>query len=153
VDNSLEKLFDHLDNFIEYERTKARRRLTDEDFTPAHIVNDVFLDEYPKEVWSNKDIGFIDNNCGVGNILAEIAKRRLKAGLTLEETLSTLYGVEYEMDNCDLCRERLLCGREDLKHIVERNIVCHDALTYDYSFNGTDQTEAEARFDNLFEEV
>ena len=41
MDNLLEKLFDHLDNFIKYERTKARRRLTDEDFTPVHIVNDV----------------------------------------------------------------------------------------------------------------
>ena len=39
----IEQYIDHLDNFIEYERTKARRRLTDEDFTPAHIVNDVFL--------------------------------------------------------------------------------------------------------------
>lgn len=153
MDNSLEKLFDHLDNFIEYERTKARRRLTDEDFTPAHIVNDVFLDEYPEEVWANKDVGFIDNNCGVGNILAEIAKRRLKAGLTLEETISTLRGVEYEMDNCELCRDRLLCGREDLRHIVEKNIVCHDALTYDYSFNGTNKNEADIRFDNFFEEV
>ena len=146
----IEQYIDHLDNFIKYERTKARRRLTDEDFTPAHIVNDVFLDEYPEEVWSNKDVGFIDNNCGVGNILAEIAKRRLKAGLTLEETLSTLYGVEFEKDNCELCRERLLCGREDLRHIVERNIVCHDALTYDYSFNGTNKNEADIRFDNLF---
>jgi hypothetical protein len=147
----IEHYIDHLDNFIEYERTKARRRLTDEDFTPAHIINDIFLDEYPEEVWANKDIGFIDNNCGVGNILAEIAKRRLKAGLTLEETLSTLYGVEYETDNAELCRERLLCGREDLRHIVERNIVCHDALTYDYSFNGTNQTQQEQLFESLFE--
>jgi hypothetical protein len=137
MNNSLEKLFDHLDNFIEYERTKVRRRLTDEDFTPAHIVNDIFLDEYLEEVWANKDIGFVDNNCGVGNILAEIAKRRLKAGLTLEETISTLFGVEYEIDNVELCRERLLCGREDLRHIVEQNIVCADALQYHYRFDGT----------------
>jgi len=37
-------------------------------------------------------------------------------------------------DNVDLCRERLLCGREDLRHIVDKNIVCADALTYDYTF-------------------
>jgi hypothetical protein len=156
VDNSLEKLFDHLDNFIEYERTKARRRLTDEDFTPAHVVNDVFLDEYPDEVWGDKDIGFIDNNCGVGNILAEIAKRRLKAGLTLEETLSTLYGVEYETDNAELCRERLLCGREDLRHIVEQNIVCADALRYHYRFDDSypyDDEAKEQEFDERFESL
>ena len=62
--NSLEKLFDHLDNFIEYERTKERRRLTDEDFTPAHIINDIFLEEYPNEVWANKEIGFIEGDGG-----------------------------------------------------------------------------------------
>jgi hypothetical protein len=157
VDNLLEKLFDHLDNFIKYERTKARRRLTDEDFTPVHIVNDVFLDEYSEEVWKDKDVGFIDNNCGVGNILAEIAKRRLKAGLTLEETLLTLRGVEYERDNAELCRDRLLCGREDLRHIVERNIVCADALRYHYRFDGSHpydderkEQEFEDRFDTLF---
>lgn len=155
--NSLEKLFDHLDNFIEYERTKERRRLTDEDFTPAHIINDIFLDEYPNEVWTNKEIGFIDNNCGVGNILAEIVKRRLKAGLTLEETLFTLYGVEYESDNHKLCIDRLICGREDLRHIVEQNIVCADALRYHYRFDHShpydDEVKAqekEDRFNNLF---
>lgn len=148
MNNSLEKLFDHLDNFIKYERTKERRRLTDEDFTPSQIVNDVFLDEYPADCWARKDIGFIDNNCGVGNILAEIAKRRLAAGLTLEETLSTLYGVEYEIDNCELCRERLLCGQENLRHIVEKNIVCADALTYHYAFDGSDPRPPK---DRLFE--
>jgi hypothetical protein len=56
-------------------------------------------------------------------------------------------------DNVELCRQRLLCGSTDPKHIeiVEKNIVCHDALTYDFSFNGTNKTEAELRFDNLFE--
>lgn len=137
----IEEYINHLDNFIEYERTKERRRLTDEDFTPGDIINNVFLDEYPDEVWANKEIGFIDNNCGVGNILAEIAKRRLKAGLTLEETLLTLYGVEYESDNHILCINRLLCGREDLRHIVEQNIVCADALRYHYRFDGTDPYE------------
>ena len=150
MDNSIEKLFDHLDNFIEYERTKKRRRLTDEDFTPSKIVNDIFLDEYPNDCWADKNVGFIDNNCGVGNILAEIVKRRLKAGLSLEETLSTIRGVEMAQDNVQLCRERLLCGQEHLRHIVERNIVCHDALTYDYSFNGTDKTQSELQFDRLF---
>jgi hypothetical protein len=48
-------------------------------------------------------------------------------------------------DNVDLCRERLLCGRTDLAHIVERNIVCNNALTYDYSFNGTNLTDNELR--------
>jgi len=153
----INQYIDHLDNFIEYERSKARRRLTDEDFTPAHIINDVFLDEYSEEVWANKDVGFVDNNCGVGNILAEIAKRRLKAGLTLEETLLTLRGVEYERDNYNLCIERLLCKEERLRPILEQNIVCADALRYHYRFDNTppyDPTSEELQeqhFNNLFE--
>jgi hypothetical protein len=38
------------------------------------------------------------------------------------------------IDNVDLCRERLLCGREDLRHIVEHNIQCRDALKFGYNF-------------------
>ena len=49
-------------------------------------------------------------------------------------------------DNVDLCRERLLCGREDLRHIVEKNIVCADGLAYNYCFG-----EPESFGNNLFE--
>jgi hypothetical protein len=60
--------------------------------------------------------------------------RKIENRATFEQALQTIYGVDLMQDNVDLCRERLLCGREDLRHIVEKNIVCHDALTYDYSF-------------------
>jgi hypothetical protein len=33
-----------------------------------------------------------------------------------------------------LCRERLLCGQEHLRHIVEKNIQCRDALKFGYNF-------------------
>ena len=84
-----------------------------------------------------------DPCCGDGQFLAEVVIRKMENGSTLEQALSTTYGVELMRDNVDLCRERLLCGEEHLRHIVTRNIVCHDALTYDYSFNGTDFTDAE----------
>ncbi len=146
------KYIDHLDNFRKHYISKKRRRLTDEDFTPAHIINDICLDEYPKECWADKNIGFIDNNCGTGNILAEIVKRRLLAGLSLEETLNTLRGVDIISENVDLCRERLLCGQEHLRHIVEKNIVCADALRYHYRFDGTDpyKTAKDLHFDKFF---
>ena len=55
-------------------------------------------------------------------------------------------------DNVDLCRERLLCGQEHLRHIVEKNIVCADALRYHYRFDGTDpyKTTKDLHFDKLF---
>jgi hypothetical protein len=58
----------------------------------------------------------------------------MEMGSTFEQALQTIYGVDLMQDNADLCRERLLCGQEHLRHIVERNIVCADALEYDYSF-------------------
>ena len=79
-----------------------------------------------------------DPCCGDGNYLAISLLRRIKNGIDFETALSTIYGVDLMADNVELCRERLLCGREDLKHIVELNIVCADALTYHYRFDGTD---------------
>jgi hypothetical protein len=75
----------------------------------------------------------------------------MQNGSTFEQALSTIYGVDLMQDNVNECRKRLLCGRTDLAHIVERNIVCHDALTYDYSFNGTDLNQNDLTLQNLFE--
>jgi hypothetical protein len=38
------------------------------------------------------------------------------------------------IDNVDLTRERLLCGQEHLRHIVEQNIQYRDALDFGYNF-------------------
>jgi hypothetical protein len=94
---------------------------------------------------------FLDPSCGDGQFLGEVLIRKMENGSTFEQALSTVYGVDLMQDNIDLCRERLLCGQEHLRHIVERNIVCHDALTYDYSFNGTNLNQDELNWKNLFE--
>ena len=134
-----------LRNFQSFNRSKARRRLTDEDFTPMEIVN-MMLDEYSDDCWGDPKNVFIDNSCGNGNILSEIIIRKLNAGLDFETALSTIRGVEFEEDNARECRERLLCGQEHLRHIVEKNIVCADALTYNYTFG-----EPETFGNGLFE--
>ena len=77
----------------------------------------------------------------------------MENGSTFEQALSTVYGVDLMQDNVDECRRRLLCGREDLRHIVEKNIVCHDGLTYDYSFNGTSMNQSELQLNQLFDFV
>jgi hypothetical protein len=141
----LKNIADQLRNFKSFDRSKARRRLTDEDFTPSEIVN-IMLDEYPADCWADPRNIFIDNSCGNGNILAEILIRKLDAGLDFETALSTIRGVEFEKDNAEECRERLLCGQEHLRHIVEKNIVCADALTYNYTFG-----EPETFGNGLFE--
>lgn len=131
------------------EREESRVKATGEVFTPTPLVQEI-LDTLDQSLFKDPSKTFLDPSCGDGQFLGEVLIRKMENGIDFETALSTIYGVDLMEDNVELCRERLLCGREDLRHIVEKNIVCHDALTYDYSFNGTNQTEAEARFESLF---
>jgi type I restriction-modification system DNA methylase subunit len=131
------------------ERDKLRVKVTGEVFTPTPLVQEI-LAEIPVDQWQDPTKTFLDPSCGDGQFLGEVVIRKMEHGSTFEQALSTIYGVDLMQDNVDLCRERLLCGRTDLAHIVNRNIVCHDALTYDYSFNGTDLNQEDLQWDHLF---
>jgi len=124
------------------ERDKLRIKSSGEVFTPTPLVQEM-LDQLPLEVFTDPEKTFLDNSCGDGQFLSEVLIKKMENGATFEQALSTIYGVDLMPDNVQLCRDRLLCGQERLRHIVEKNIVCHDALTYDYSFNGTNFTNAE----------
>ena len=132
------------------ERDQARVKSTGEVFTPTPLVQEV-LDRMPLEMFTDPSKTFLDNSCGDGQFLGEVLIRKMENGSTFEQALSTVYGVDLMQDNVDECRRRLLCGRTDLEHIVRTNIVCHDALTYDYSFNGTDLNQEDLQWDRLFE--
>jgi type I restriction-modification system DNA methylase subunit len=125
-------------------RDQLRVKATGEVFTPTELVQEI-LDQIPTDQWQDPVKTFLDNSCGDGQFLGEVLIRKMENGHTFEQALSTIYGVDLMQDNVDLCRERLLCGREDLRHIVEKNIVCHDALSYNYTFG-----ELETFGNNLF---
>jgi type I restriction-modification system DNA methylase subunit len=148
---SLDKYINHLKDRVYMsgvDREKSRVKATGEVFTPTPLVQEV-LDQLDQDLFKDPTKTFIDPSCGDGQFLSEVVIRKLENGHTLEQALSTTYGVDLMMDNVKLCRERLLCGHEELRPIVERNIVCHDALTYDYSFNGTNENDPD-QFDKLF---
>jgi len=132
------------------DRGWLRVKATGEVFTPTPLVRDV-LDQFDTELFKDPTKTFLDPSCGDGQFLSEILIRKVENGIEFETALNTIYGVDLMIDNVELCRKRLLCGREDLRHIVERNIVCHDALTYDYSFNGTNLNNDELQWKSLFE--
>ena len=138
------------------EREKSRVKATGEVFTPTTLVHRV-LNDMDQELFRDPNKTFIDPACGDGQFLSEVLIRKLEAGIDFETALSTIYGVDIMPDNVVLCRERLLCTREDLRPVVERNIVCADGLCYHYRFDGSDpydKTEAERQEDhlnNLFE--
>jgi type I restriction-modification system DNA methylase subunit len=115
------------------ERDHLRVKATGEVFTPTPLVQEL-LDQLPPDLFTDPTKTFLDNSCGDGQFLSEVLIRKLENGIDFETALSTIYGVDLMQDNVKLCQDRLLCGQEHLRSIVERNIVCADALTYNYLF-------------------
>jgi len=143
-----------------FSREYLRIKETSEVFTPTSKVQQIlnYLNTLQPLLFSTPTNTFLDNSCGDGQFLGEVLIRKMENGSTFEQALSTVYGVDLMQDNVDLCRERLLCGREDLRHIVEQNIVCADALRYHYRFDGShpyddelQQKDFDDRFNNLFD--
>ena len=121
------------------ERDKLRIKQTAEVFTPTPLVQEM-LDKLEKEdptLFSDSTKTFLDNSCGDCQFLSEVVIKKMeKSGCSLEEALSTTYGVEFMKDNVDECRKRL-AGPEptdEIWEVLNKNIVHHDALTYDYKF-------------------
>ena len=121
------------------ERDKLRIKQTAEVFTPTPLVQEILdkLEEENPTLFSDPTKTFLDNSCGDGQFLSEVVIRKMeRSGCTLEEALSTTYGVEFMEDNVNECRTRL-SGPDPTPEIIEiliKNIVCYDALKYDYSF-------------------
>ena len=130
------------------ERDKTRVKQTQECFTKDFLVTKTcdLIEEKDPTAFSDPTKTFIDpTGCGDGQFLGEVLIRKVENGISFEQALATIYGVDLMPDNVDLCRDRLLCGREDLRHIVEQNIVCADALRYHYRFDGSHPYDDEAR--------
>ena len=148
-------IIDHIRNrsyMSGVERDKLRVKATGEVFTPTELVQDL-LSKLPEDLFKNYKKTYIDPSCGDGQFLGEVLIRKVENGIDFEQALSTIYGVDLMQDNVDLCRERLLCGQEHLRPIVERNIVCADALRYHYRFDGSEpyKTDKDLHFDRFFE--
>jgi hypothetical protein len=130
------------------DRNKVRVKATGEVFTPTSLVQEI-LDQLPEEVFTDIEKTFLEPSCGDGQFLGEVLIRKMETGSTFEQALSTIYGVDLMIDNVDLCRERLLCKQEHLRHIVEKNIQYKDGLKYGYRFEpmsgARQKTEAKAR--------
>ena len=138
-----------LDRYINYvrnreymsgvERDKLRIKQTAEVFTPTPLVQEM-LDKLEKEnptLFSDSTKTFLDNSCGDGQFLSEVIIRKMeRSGCSLDQALNTTYGVDIMEDNVNECRKRLAGPNPtpEILEIVNKNIICHDALTYDYTF-------------------
>lgn len=121
------------------DRDKLRIKQTAEVFTPTPLVQEMLdkLEQEDPTLFSDPTKTFLDNSCGDGQFLSEVVIRKMeRSGCTLGQALSTTYGVELMKDNVIECRKRLAGPNPtpEILQIVEKNIVHHDALAYDYSF-------------------
>ena len=121
------------------ERNKLRVKQTAEVFTPAPLVQQMLdkLEEQDPTLFSDTTKTFLDNSCGDCQFLSEVVIRKMeKSNCSLEQALKTTYGVELMGDNVIECRKRLAGPNPtpEILEIVKKNIVCDDALKYNYNF-------------------
>lgn len=142
----------------ENKQVKSKQRVADhgEVFTAEREVN-AMLDLVKQET-ERIDSTFLEPACGNGNFLAEIIRRKLAVVDNQYKNypadwekysvvaMMSIYGVDLLPDNVAECRERLFgiwekaykaackkeCRdecREAVKFVLQRNILCGDALT------------------------
>ena len=144
IKNQLSPTYDEFYNWvtsgykakINIHRSKGRVVETNEIFTSLDIVMYGLELAYPTEFFKDPTILYSDNCVGEGAWLVGMALLRMKNGLTHEEAINNLRGIDIMIDNIDACRERLLCNKEKLRPIVEQNIYHHSkgALKFSYNF-------------------
>ncbi|MEA2018661.1 MAG: DNA methyltransferase [Campylobacterota bacterium] len=139
-------------------QVKCKTRVADhgEVFTAQREVNNML--DLVKQETLRIDSRFLEPACGSGNFLVEVLNRKLevvkskykKNQLEYEKYLtiaiSSIYGVDILEDNTSECRQRLYdifdteyssiyknnCKddvRDTVKFILDKNIICGDALT------------------------
>ena len=110
-------------------RTKQRIKLTGEVFTPMELCLQMVC-EIPKEKLADPNTTYLDNSCGDGNFLATLFQVLTEVyGHPREHVVNNqLFGVDLMPDNIATVKSRLGVSGD------HPHFVCHDALTYDYSF-------------------
>lgn len=147
-------------------RSRERVKAFGEVFTPPELVNEM-LDKLPKELWLDPTKTWIDNSAGDGNFMIAV-RDRLLAHHPLKHILENqIFAVDIMPDNIEVLQHRLgyliddkpnplldpshfsedvldeECRTFSPDHLTtylhHRNIVCANALTYDYDFGRSKQ--------------
>ena len=108
-------------------RSDERINSTGEVFTPMELCT-AMVNETPEHILKDPNSTFLDNSAGSGNFIISL-QIKLKEYHSLEHINNNmLYAVELMEDN-----HKELCDRVGVA-VTHPHYVCHDALTYDYSF-------------------
>lgn len=120
-------------------RSDERIDSTGEVFTPMELCTEM-VNEIPEHILKNPDSTFLDNSAGSGNFIIAL-QTKLKEYHSIDHINNNmLYAVELMEDN-----HKELCDRVGVS-TTHPHYVCHNALTYDYSFG--EPVGLEAFFDS-----
>jgi hypothetical protein len=108
-------------------RSDDRIDLTGEVFTPMELCIEM-VNEIPLNIRENPDSTFLDPAAGNGNFLIALRDELIKYHPLNHILDRMLYAVELMEDN-----HKEMCERLGVP-VDHKHYVCHDALTYDYSF-------------------
>ena len=109
------------------ERSDERIAETQEVFTPIHVCEEM-IGNIPIQKRKNPNSRFLDNSAGSGNFILTLKNELIKYHSEEHVLNNMLYAVELMEDN-----HQELCQRVGVS-TTHPHYVCHDALTYDYSF-------------------
>jgi hypothetical protein len=145
-------------DIINIERTKDRIVETNEIFTNLDFVLFGLEKTYPKSYFKDKTITYSDSCAGEGVWLVGMALKRMENGLTHEEAISNLFSIDLMEDNRQATIIRLSGNNQDLKDLLENNIVAAHGLKYHRRFDGSypyddevKEQEFKERLENLFD--
>lgn len=132
-ESAFNALVDHMRNrpyMAGVERAKTRTKSTGEVFTPTALVDEILttMEKNNQLVFKDPTKTYLDPAAGDGQFLSEVVLRKVQNGSTHKQALETTYGVDLMPDNVKILRDRLLAGREDLRPIVEQNILVGNSL-------------------------
>jgi hypothetical protein len=111
----------------EIERTDERINDTGEVFTPIGLCIEM-VNEIPLDIIKNPQSKFLDNSAGNGNFMIALLNKLTEYHSKEHVLNSMIYAVELMVDN-----HKEMCERLGVD-ITHPHYICHDALTYDYSF-------------------
>ena len=109
------------------DRSNERIDVTGEVFTPLELCTKM-VNEIPIEKLKNPNSTFIDPSAGNGNFIISLRDKLIKYHSEEHVVSKMLYAVELMEDN-----HKEMCDRLGVP-VDHPHYVCHDALTYDYSF-------------------
>lgn len=109
------------------ERSDDRIEETGEVFTPIEMCNEM-IDSFPESILRDSNSTFLDNSAGNGNFMIALKTKLLQYHSEDQVLNHMLYAIELMPDN-----HKEMCERLGVS-VNHPHYVCHDALTYDYSF-------------------